>query len=295
MQTIRETSLSQRASNSRPIGGGIKLGGSRGNFGRGRAGRSGMTPAMSGMLGRPEDGAAPGTTSGLTPGSFGEQNWNANHGIYEPGSFGDQNARANRSSQAPANSAAAVNTLAKAPALPMPQGVAVSTGAEAAMPLSGDGNSEPTGKTTTITKPGVYPGGPAAFGPAGKASGLTPASVAGATQDSLDHGRAMGFSSKGAATAVGTDTPSSAPAGSPGNEGSGTSSLASGFNAGTGTSAKSFSNPTSQRIYADFSKKLFGPGLSMGNQPNSGLRKSRGFMPATNDEEGGGADTGAGA
>ncbi len=31
-----------------------------------------------------------------TPGSFAQQNEDANHGIYEPGSFGAQNAQANR-------------------------------------------------------------------------------------------------------------------------------------------------------------------------------------------------------
>lgn len=106
---------------------------------------------------------------------------------------------------------------------------------ESANPLTGTSNDLPMGKTQTLPS-------------------STPAT-------DINHGRAMGFSSKGQATPAGQDitTPGATPdadAAMNGNPGSTPDTQT--FSGGMGAYQRSFSSPTSAAIYHDYVKKIFG-------------------------------------
>jgi hypothetical protein len=144
---------------------------------------------------------------------------------------------------------------------------------ESSNPLTGDTNSQPTGKTTGLTPRTLSVGQPQGQQqPAGSVTGLKPVQPASnqslaqgspqnegydangqitSSEPDIDHARALGVSTKGNGTPGGDDVST------PGQPAS--------FAGGTGDAQRQFSNSTSAAIYGDYVKKLFGGGD--GSQP----------------------------
>lgn len=127
-----------------------------------------------------------------------------------------------------------------------------------------------------ITKPPATPTTVAAqqTESANPLTGDTNALPGGSVQD-LNHGRAMGFSTKGPTAPGGTDVKTAPPAGSPP-----TASVG-----GSGIYQRSFSSPTAAAIYHDYTRKLFGDA----GQP-AATPQAQGFLKrasgSANDQDG---------
>lgn len=180
------------------------------------------------------------------PGTFAEQNQNANAGIYDldtnenaranagitdPGSFAEQNARANA---APANSAVMVNQVPKPAPLPLPNGIAQarklandpavqrSTGGPLTTPLA---RISPPPLATPGTENANPLAGDGASQPTGVPQPVNPA-------------RALGFGSRGRNAPAGTDAPPT------------------GFTGGQGTRMRRFSNKASASLYDGYTSRV---------------------------------------
>jgi len=306
MNAIRESSLSQRPSNSRG-GGGARMGstGGRGSgggrFGRGRSGMARAMPdvptglpdgsTMGGSGVRPAGGGAPANSAVAVkslpmPGGV-QPSANADSNVMRGGSGGTMTRGGVTTDVAPSsptdalpsslrpNSGGTMTKDGQTTVVPGAQFPApgAGKGPENSDPLSGDGNTAPTGKV----------------------SSFTPAGVAATTQATLDHGRALGYSQKGAGTPSGSDITQAPSQPGGGDDSAAPDTSAAGpqgtgsFSGGTGKTS-----PVAGNIYRDYSKRLFGtPNATPAGK--SGLKKAKGMSPQTDDQDNGGADEGNGS
>jgi hypothetical protein len=137
---------------------------------------------------------------------------------------------------------------------------------ESTNPLTGGKSPAPTGKTQTVSSTpatpnsgGVITRGNGDFAQLNPDAGYKgPKATLGAS-DTIDHGRALGFSSRGGAMPQSTDT--NAPS----------------FTGGTGAFQRAFSNPGSAQIYHSFVQNLFGSqngGGGGGAAPSTGMTRT---------------------